>query len=346
MATNTAATLTGRGVNVELLMALVLNDLSESLYAAIISINGSEWSYEPLLKKISYSGGEFVRVGADILLHIDENLGTKQSRLPRRLQETAFNGFELHDSGLREPQPLRFFVRQSPKISPNVSHQEAVGICFDSAKSLPPGMAVSDWSSEWIRWEGGRFRGARIIYLLEYQSDEIFRSPDVILGGSLPGTDSQTGHILRVLQFCEENASNFNQLTLCTGLQQFSTDSVNTPLPYHRPWCDVVETPEDAITANPDRVLGAYTSTDPIKLPGGGYFKDPRSWPDSKYVASFELQLCYGRIYYLIKIAKRRELARDRFYPATIWQPESQPRNRYPEIYYSQHDTCGYLPKY
>ncbi|KAG4439500.1 hypothetical protein IFR05_005036 [Cadophora sp. M221] len=82
MATNTAATLTGRGVNVELLMALVPNDPSESLYAAIIGIDSSDRSYGLLLKKISYLGGEFIRVGVDILLHVDGNLGTKQSRLP------------------------------------------------------------------------------------------------------------------------------------------------------------------------------------------------------------------------------------------------------------------------
>ncbi|PBP28961.1 hypothetical protein BUE80_DR000139 [Diplocarpon rosae] len=86
MATNTSATLTGRGVIVEFLMSPLSIDDSESIYAAIIFVEGSGRGYGPLLKKLTYSGGEFVRVAADTLLQIDKNMGAKYSKLPRRLR--------------------------------------------------------------------------------------------------------------------------------------------------------------------------------------------------------------------------------------------------------------------
>ncbi|KAH7314117.1 hypothetical protein BKA65DRAFT_516140 [Rhexocercosporidium sp. MPI-PUGE-AT-0058] len=200
-------------------------------------------------------------------------------------------------------------MRQNPKISQIISHQEAVGVFFDSVKSLPQGMTVSDWSSKWNRWEGRRFSGAGITYLLEYPLDKILETPKSSPEESGPELVLRIEQVLGVLQFYEKNASNFSQLTLCTGLQRFSTDSIKTPFPYLSPWCEVFETPDDAIKASPDRVLNACISKNSARLPGGRFEKDPGVWKHSRYVASFEPQLCYGRVYYLIKIHKRRGLA-------------------------------------
>lgn len=53
MITNTAATLTGRGVNVEFLMAPMSIDDSGSIYVAVIFMDGGNGGFGPLLKKLT-----------------------------------------------------------------------------------------------------------------------------------------------------------------------------------------------------------------------------------------------------------------------------------------------------
>jgi hypothetical protein len=123
-------------------------------------MEGGERAYGPLLQKLSYSGGQFARVGADILLDIDSNMRIKNSGLLQRAS-TSNEMFEplsptdddvdlynIYDAQLIEPQPLRFFVRQNPKPS-SEEMNEAVGFYIYSEKSLPPGTYVDDWSSAW-----------------------------------------------------------------------------------------------------------------------------------------------------------------------------------------------------
>jgi len=151
MATNTAATLTGRGVKVEFLLALFPNDPSESIYAAVIFVDGGKQAYGPLLQKLSYSDGQFARVGADILVEIDNNMRINYSKLPQRVlsrwvstlpdsyssggQSSVYpTGPHDFDHELKEPQALRFYIRQNPKVSLAIS-EEAVGFCFDAEKA-------------------------------------------------------------------------------------------------------------------------------------------------------------------------------------------------------------------
>jgi hypothetical protein len=54
--TNIAATLTGRGVNVEFLLGPIPNDPSESIYAALIFEGGGNMIFGLLLQKMSYLG--------------------------------------------------------------------------------------------------------------------------------------------------------------------------------------------------------------------------------------------------------------------------------------------------
>ncbi|RFU32932.1 hypothetical protein B7463_g3400, partial [Scytalidium lignicola] len=82
MATSTAATLTGRGVNVEFLLAPMPNDPSDSIYVALIFVDRVNWTYGLLLQKLSYSGGQFTRVAADISLEIDSNMRIESTKLP------------------------------------------------------------------------------------------------------------------------------------------------------------------------------------------------------------------------------------------------------------------------
>ncbi len=54
MVMNTAATLTGRGVNVEFLMAAPMSiDPTHSIYTAVIFMDGGNGGYGPLLKRSS-----------------------------------------------------------------------------------------------------------------------------------------------------------------------------------------------------------------------------------------------------------------------------------------------------
>jgi len=143
IASNTPATLTGRGVNVEFLLALIPNDVSQSTYSTIIFVDGGKRAYGILLQKLSYSGGQFARVGVDILLEIDNNMKINSSKLPHRILSRLDIDF---DPQLKESQALRFYVRQNPKI-PSVISNEAAGFYFDPEKSLPPSMDVDDWFS-------------------------------------------------------------------------------------------------------------------------------------------------------------------------------------------------------
>ncbi|KAI6709734.1 hypothetical protein PZA11_002007 [Diplocarpon coronariae] len=291
MATNTSATLTGRGVNVEFLMGPISIDNSESIYAAIIFAEGGRRSYAPLLKKLTHSGGEFVRVGADILLEIDKNMGAKYSKLPQRLRTNQL----WRNNELKEPQALRFYARQNANLLSKIP-KEAVGLCFDSRKSLPQGISVTDWSSRWNRWDGGRFTGAGTTYLLEFEPDHPFRfqPPPTIKFREGSSWESEIlGVILLSHDADHPDDSNRRKppriVALCAGIQHSAEDCLKTELLYHRPWC------------HPLGISGGDTNPDQI-------YKDYLSIRDSyvlpyDYTVSFSLQVCYGQVYYLIKLS-------------------------------------------
>ncbi|KAL2061797.1 hypothetical protein VTL71DRAFT_7175 [Oculimacula yallundae] len=321
-ATKTAATLSGRGVNVEFVMGQIPEDDSKSLFAAVIGIDGSEHSYGPLLKKTSYSGGEFIRVKADILLGI-ENLNTTGTLLFRE------------DKKLEGLQPLRFFVRQNPKIRSTL--QEAVGISFDPVKSVPPGMHVCGSSSRW--------KGQDIFLITRNQNPSTFllECSSEYTYGLQSTRESSRGNadsrfISGVLQLVKsETSADRRELnfTLCTGVERFPTDRAGSCFPYWRPWCQIFETRIVNLSRGRklieecDQVLGAYDSyvreadatratikaeADQKNDDFGGQrchfaryeYPAPPGWKlTSQYVASFELQLCHGRVYYLIKITDR-----------------------------------------
>lgn len=269
MAMNTAATLTGRGVNVEFSMAAILNDPSESIYAAIIFVDGGKRAYGPLLKKLSYSGGEFARVGADILLEVDNNLRINYSKLPLRvpkirdperhnklrpveqleLLQGALILYDPPNFELKEPHPLRFYARQDAGTSSGLI-KEAVGFCFDSKTSIPTEMEIEDWSSRWMRWEGGRFHGFGPTYLLEFDMD-----PSLQLSASafVPYKLTWERELLGTLKLSgpmKQPDIPPKQLILYAGLERTSANFLNTPIPYYRPWCIIC--PGSNITLNPD----------------------------------------------------------------------------------------------
>jgi hypothetical protein len=296
LATNTPATLTGRGLNVEFLLAPVPNDVSESIYSTLIFVDGGKRAYGLLLQKLSYLGGQFARVGADILLEIDSNMKLNYSKLPHRISTRWGPGF---DRQLKEPQAMRFYVQQNPKISSAMSN-EAVGFYFDPVKSLPPQMEVDDWSSRWSRWEGGLFTNSGTLYLLEYESDQHLKSPIFLRTNKLAWKTELFGILLLSEQFADPP----EQLALCAGLEQTSVNFLNMPLSCHRPWCIIYPT-EDS-TQNSDEILKDFYSPRSQLL----LELDNRDKPNigsSNYAASFELQIRNGQVHYLIIVTRLLE---------------------------------------
>jgi len=295
MATTTPASLTGRGVHVEFLIAILPYDGSESIYAALIYTNDGKRAYGLMLQNLSYSGGQFARVGADILLEIGIDLRVNYSKLPRRISSD-----EERNHYLNEPQALRFYVRQNPK--PLTLAIEAIGFYFDPDKSLPPELSVDDWSLGWNRWEGGRFSSSGPTYLLEYDVDKY-------LGMQSSQTNSSLWNheIFGVLQLSDDNGSN-SPIVLCVGLQQTSSNFLNTPLNYCRPWGLVSRL---LYSESPDKVLKDFCSpnSDHVELlrrkQAFNNSKFTRgNYQSTRYTASFEPQIRYGRVYYLIRVTR------------------------------------------
>jgi hypothetical protein len=265
IATNTPATLTGRGVNVEFLLALIPNDLSQSIYSTLIFVDGGKRAYGVLLQKLSYSGGQFARVGADILLEIDNNLRINSSKLPHRILSHLNIDF---DSQLKEPQTQRFYVRQNPKI-PSIISNEAAGFYFDPEKSLPPSMDVDDWSSWWSRWERGQglFDNLGAIYLLEFEADQHLKAP-VLKGPAFArmtplfmsrSTRWWKSKLFGILNLSEQLSGAPIRLVLGVGLQQSSVNFLNTPLSYYRPLGFIYESSDSS--RNPDQIIKTIFSS-------------------------------------------------------------------------------------
>jgi hypothetical protein len=309
IATNTPATLTGRGVNVEFLLALIPNDVSQAIYSTLIFVDGGKRAYGILLQKLSYSGGQFARVGADILLEIDNNMKINSSKLPHRILSRLDIGF---DPQLKEPQALRFYVRQNPKI-PSFISNEAAGFYFDPEKSLPPSMDVDDWSSWWSRWKRGQGPSADLgaIYLLEFEADQHLTAPVLKRGPFVSRLtrwwdfDVWNSKLFEILNLSEQLSGAPIRLVLCAGLHQTSVNFLNTPLSCHRPWCFIYESSDSS--RNPDQILKtissshferilAFESGDSIAVGLGS---------ELNYAASFDLQVRNGQFYYLIKITRQ-----------------------------------------
>jgi hypothetical protein len=309
IATNTPATLTGRGVNVEFLLALIPNDVSQSIYSTLIFVDGGKRAYGILLQKLSYSGGQFARVGADILLEIDNNMKINSSKLPHRILSRLDIDF---DPQLKEPQSLRFYVRQNPKI-PSFIPNEAAGFYFDPEKSLPPSMDVDDWSSWWSRWERGQGPSAGLgaIYLLEFEADQHLTAPVLKRGPFVSRLtrwwdfDVWNSKLFGILNLSEQLSGTPIRLVLCAGLQQTSLNFLNTPLSCHRPWCFIYESSDSS--RNPDQILKTISSSHFERIlafeSGNSIAVDLGS--ESNYAASFDLQVRNGQFYYLIKIARQ-----------------------------------------
>jgi hypothetical protein len=309
IASNTPATLTGRGVNVEFLLALIPNDVSQSTYSTIIFVDGGKRAYGILLQKLSYSGGQFARVGVDILLEIDNNMKINSSKLPHRILSRLDIDF---DPQLKEPQALRFYVRQNPKI-PSVISNEAAGFYFDPEKSLPPSMDVDDWSSWWSRWERaqGPFANFGAIYLLEFEADQHLKP--LVLKAPLSGLPREwkanlwKSKLFGILNLSEKLSGSPIRLVLCAGLQQTSVNFLNTPLSYHRPWCYIYESSD--LSQNPDQILKTISSSNSELLLAfeSGDLADVvvGFGSESNYVAFFDLQVRNGQVYYLTKVTRR-----------------------------------------
>lgn len=92
-----------------------------------------------------------------------------------------------------------------------------------------------------------------------------------------------------VLQLSEQLPGVSKRLVLCAGIQRTSVNFLGTPLPYRRPWCLIYEH-YDA-TENSDHILKNFSQRPTVSETLG-------------YSATFELQIRYGQVYYLIKIAK------------------------------------------
>jgi hypothetical protein len=313
IATNTPATLTGRGVNVEFLLALIPNDVSQSIYSTIIFADGGKQAYGILLQRLSYSGGQFARVGVDILLEIDNNMKINSSKLPRRILRRLDLDF---DPQLKEPQTLRFYVRQNPKI-PSVISNEAAGFYFDPEKSLPPSMDVDDWSSRWSRWEQGQgpFAYLGAIYLLEFEADQHLKP--LVLKASVSGSPFHA-HLWKtklfgILNLSEQLFGAPIRLILCAGLQQTSDNFLNTPLSYRRPWCFIYESSD--LSQNPDQIIRTISSPNSKLLLAfeSDYLADVvvGFGSESNYVASFDLQVRNGQVYYLIKVTRRTKVVNE-----------------------------------
>ena len=313
IASNTPATLTGRGVNVEFLLALIPNDVSQSTYSTIIFVDGGKRAYGILLQKLSYSGGQFARVGVDILLEIDNNMKINSSKLPHRILSRLDIDF---DPQLKESQALRFYVRQNPKI-PSVISNEAAGFYFDPEKSLPPSMDVDDWSSGWSRWEQGQgpFAYLGAIYLLEFEADQHLKP--LVLKASVSGSPFHA-HLWKtklfgILNLSEQLFGAPIRLILCAGLQQTSDNFLNTPLSYHRPWCFIYESSD--LSQNPDQIIRTISSPNSKLLLAfeSDYLADVvvGFGSESNYVASFDLQVRNGQVYYLIKVTRRTKVVNE-----------------------------------
>lgn len=298
MVTTTPAALTGRGVNVEFLLAPIPDDVSRSIYAALIFEEGRKQPHGLLLQKLSYSGTQFARVSADTLLEIDKSWVFNSAELIHRLGSASPissgpPGAPIN-SRIGDPQPVRFYVRQDPKPS-LLTSDEAIGFYLDSEQSLPLGTTVEDWSSRWERVEGGMFTDSGASFVLEFKEDGQLQSPKTLT--TIPGWKSE---LCGVLQLSQELDGASRRVALCLGMQQTSLNLINTPLPQRAPWGLTFDL--SVSEHNPDKVLRNFSSPksklseelSSIQLNGG--YKSPQ------LAASFEPRMVYGEVYYLVKI--------------------------------------------
>lgn len=299
MTTNTPATLTGRGLNVEFLMALVQIDISASIFSAVILADRGKRAYGVLLQKLSYSGTHFARVGADILLEISREMKIDYFKLPHRVSscwdpwsstflDNPITIIPPNGRPLSEPQALRFYVRQNPKISPVVPN-EAVGYFFDARKSLPPNITVDDWSSCWDRWESGGFTPSGSGYILEF---ETYPYQHI----TYQDRNVWICKLFGALQLSEQLDGHLERLILLVGLEHTSLNTFNTPLVYHRPTYLLRRI--SGSTTNPDQFLKNFSLGE----------HDTRNITAFSYYVSFDLQLLNGQVYYLVKVEKKAEM--------------------------------------
>lgn len=338
MATSTPATLTGRGVSVELLTAPFPNDISESINCAVIFVNGGKGAHGILLQKLSYSGGQFARVGADILLNIDRSMRIINIKWPDRYSsrwdDGDFVASNHGDNSLGEPQALCFYVRQNPK-PPSPTSTEAVGFCFDLEKSLPPEICVDDWSSRWSRWEHAQGKLANgSIYVLDFEGDHDLQPSLPSRNPLLQADVSWRSNVLGVLQLSDNTSDSLDRLALCVGVQRTSISLLDTPVSYPIPWCRVYDLRN--INDNPDEILKNCSSPtyklnlEVTRIEGS---LEKRSQRSSRHLFQLfvELGVRYGQVYYLVKLARRavRDPKRDETYTVAGSHPPTNFQNRH-----------------
>ena len=258
-------------------------------------------------------GGHFARIGADILLQIEMGIWVDCFTLPPRIlnyfqdndwpqvelvSNTDANGAEhvsnLFIYQLRDPQALRFYVRQTPNPSSAVK-MEAVGIYFHPQKSLPPNLRVDDKSVEW---------DMVVLYSTRESDHYIIDFLDPLIPSLQPNTHPCATTLCGILQLSEKLSG--ESFILSVGLQHTSTNFLDTQLLYSRPW-SMIYTPRS--TASPDQICREFYSpttrnqdSQLLRLTGGSKYQH------GVYTTSFELHVWYGRVWYLMKVEKNRNI--------------------------------------
>jgi hypothetical protein len=318
-------------------MAPFQNDISESIYTTVIFTDTGKMAYGILLQKLSYSGGQFARVSADVLLYIDTSICINYSKLPGRFlrhTDSILRSYGLFDyriqnvlekdplatrllrSHLGEPQTACFYVRQSPQ-PPSHTSIEAVGFCFDMGQNLPAGINIENQSFRWSRWpRASRLERARG-YLhrkapreSDHQDRFIdFDESDLDLSSSPTSTldHGWNTKILGVLQLSDNANGNADKLSLCVGLRQTSVNLLNTPVSYPVPWCEIRR--RRKLDDDPDHVVEnfrSYRLTTSLAGVSSRRLAPVKDTTYFRYDLSIELQVRYGQVYYLIKLSRKR----------------------------------------
>lgn len=321
--TRTAATLTGRGVDVEFLLGRIPNDISGSIYAALVSVDMGERVFGILLQKLYYSGHHFTRVGADILLEISEMLNFDETSLPQRVAANwSYEAVSINYLGnflvprrLRNPQMQRFYVQQIPRrVSSASVFNEAVGFCFDTESSLPPEMQLKDWSLDWKSSNYGVQDQPAYgrAYLLNCDAQR--RNLEGVINNRIFTSFEWDFEVLGVIELLINSEYSSKRVILYVGAQKTLANLLNTTLPCNRPFCLFVveDSSETTLSTGPrtsaDDAFRGFSSQHPqvsqqleiICLNNNvGSGHGIRRYP---LIVSFELQIVHGQAYYLIKV--------------------------------------------